>query len=81
MDFDRFHQAIMETCDYEDYSQSVFSSLYKRTFVGSTTKPYVMSIDVWAFFRHCLIIPYDSDTGKVIYVWPREVWADEFYKA
>ena len=80
IDFDGIHQAIMETCEYEDYSQSVFSSLYKRTFDGHTTKPYVMSIDVWAFVRCCLIIPYDSETGKVIYVWPREVWADEFYK-
>ena len=58
----------METCEYEDYSQSVFSSLYKRTFDGHTTKPYVMSIDVWAFVRHCLIIPYDINSGKVIYV-------------
>ena len=39
MDFDWYHQAIMESCEYEDYSHSVLTPLYKRTFVGSTTTP------------------------------------------
>ena len=81
MGFTKLFWRLVEYSEYIDYSQCVLSSLYERTFVGSTTKPYVMPIDVWAFARHCLIIPYDSDTGKVIYVWPREVWADGFYKA
>ena len=78
---DKVLKAIVRTCQYGDKKSSVFSSSWQLAFLteNGTSIPYCMAIDIDTIIRPCLIVPKSESSDEVNQIWPRELWADEFF--
>ena len=75
-------KAIVATCKFRYEKSSLFSSSWKPAphYHGRHKTGLLELVDVSAFVRHCLMIPFDKSGTLYHEIWPPELWADTFHK-
>ena len=75
-------KAVVSTCEYGDRKGSVFSSVWRMAYLHERGNviPYCMAIDIDTIISPSLVIPTSKSSADVNQIWPRELWADEFFK-